>query len=443
MAVTTIQAHGYLLDNSGFLERCFWILASFLTDARSLIQEPFAQRFGSAYRFGHSSDFTQLFVNDQTADDYIRGALFACCLTFALAVLWFLMLLVFRLLGPRRVGCMCGGPMRRVVDRQEAVGYLETTYSGESIALMEQKGLSGDRDILRFYHEEVSFLKRPTMMRLAFLLSGTVFILFSVLAVTKGLTNLQLTLNTVHHNSAVIREMAHEAEGILTAIRESRTMAVSVRDELVKELSDNNFCPANEAVTESDQASQVINQAEQAIPLLNQLNDFVSSNMAEMESSLDEVQQTTSALEEKTDRIDFTSWRGMMILVPYTLIPAALMAGTILAMYDIHIPLYSKFLDYFACPLMILLVLFACCMCSLMLVAVTVNSDFCYPVDSSGERFGETPDTTILRILKVEGYTNATMQHQVVNYYVSQCEVESAVDDPFAKLREYQPRMVC
>lgn len=109
-------------------------------------------------RFGATSDFSRLFSSKEDAKDYIVGLLFAGLFLFALFFAWSVCLLVFKCLG-RKVGFLSG----RAFERPAA----------------------GTK------------CNRPFICRLVFLNATLLLIVFSVLFVTQGLTNLRTTVTTV------------------------------------------------------------------------------------------------------------------------------------------------------------------------------------------------------------------------------------------------------
>jgi hypothetical protein len=109
--------------------------------------------FQNVPRFGHSNDFVNLFKTRDDAVDYCMGLLFAGVLVATLFVTWTLLLAIFRCIGPKRLGFWAGG---RFVSN----GY------GSQVA------------------------------RTIFVLSSLILLIFSILFVTEGLTDLRNTVVT-------------------------------------------------------------------------------------------------------------------------------------------------------------------------------------------------------------------------------------------------------
>lgn len=119
-------------------------------------------------RFGHSSEFADIWATKEQQRDYIEGLLFAGLFLFCFFLTWTILLLVFKCLGRLKVGFLCGDPFFKRVDS-------DSTYD------------------------------RPFLCRLLFLNAALFFIVFSVLFVTQGLSALNTTVNTVVVSAGVSR----------------------------------------------------------------------------------------------------------------------------------------------------------------------------------------------------------------------------------------------
>ena len=242
---------------------------------------------------------------------------------------------------------------------------------------------------------------------------------------TKGLLNLQSTVDTVNHNSYVIDQLAEEAEDILQSVKDIRLTALQLRDDLVNELQGQQFCPGNQELAENTAAKEIIDRAREAIPLLEDLSDFATDDVDSLEGGASEVQITAENLQTETDEVDFTGWQGLVVLIPYTIIPAVLMAGCIMAAFGVEMPCMSCFLNWFAFPVLYILVILACIISTGMMVGASINADFCLP---GGRKEDNTVDTNVLKILQLEGYHNETVEYRVAKFYIGNCVND---EDPF------------
>lgn len=399
-----------------------------------------SDQFSQIKRFGHTSDISKLFSNDSSeTEDYVRGLLFAAAFVMAIFLVWMILIVVFMFMGKRLVGFLSGSPFQRPVREED----LELMAPPKKID-DDDNGLGYNDDdesssAQWTYHENNSFSKRPTRVRSCFLFCGLVFVTFAILSVTQGLTNLETTVETVNENAANIDRLSAEAEDIVNSgLREVRSIAVDVRDLVVAEL-EGDICPGDPTGGSNEIVAEIEAQSSEAVRLLNELDDFVASNADEIEQAAVEIGVDARRVQEETENVDFTSWEGFIVLLPFTIIPSLLMAGTILSMFDVEVPFYSTFLKWVVLPLFVLLVVLCTILTSAMLMGASANSDFCLPKGRPEEPFSQrSVDSSIIRILAEEGYTRESIEFRVANFYITQCLTE----DPFADFREYEPKVV-
>ena len=103
--------------------------------------------------------FADLFGTEDEQADYLWGLIFAGVFLFVMFILWSIMLLIFKCLGRRRVGPLLSG-----------TAFVKANPN--------------------------SMCNGPFMTRIVFVMSAIIFIIFSVLFVTEGLTNLKSTVST-------------------------------------------------------------------------------------------------------------------------------------------------------------------------------------------------------------------------------------------------------
>ena len=402
------------------------------------MQLPAAKRFSGLPRFGHTSDFSALFGTQEESDDYSVGLIFAGCLVVTFFILWIVVLLVFCCMGQRRVGFLAGSPFRRphpeplrsemLEDRQE--NYSEPDHDDkpigrESARLAPTKQSGG---LLPF--------DRPTRVRAVFLSAGVVYIIFSFLLVTQGITNLQTTIDTLNSGSRQVQELTVEAAQILNeGLRELGEIAKSVRAELSDQFSAGNFCPADPLLENSQVGQDIFGQATDAIRLLDEVGDFATDNITSLEDSVVRVQSGATDVVDATDDIDVNDWEALIFLVPYIVVPVFLMAAVVMSFFDVTFPYYNCVVTWFLFPFFTVLTVVAFVITFVMTIAAGMNSDWCVP----GGQNDASPDQTILRILEAEGYDADSKIMEIVTFYVDKC---TSTEDPFLFLKEYLTQIV-
>ena len=95
------------------------------------------------------------------------------------------------------------------------------------------------------------------------------------------------------------------------------------------------------------------------------------------------------------------------------------------------IPKFRCFLSYFILPIFIVLVVFAYCFASAILIAASANADFC----SGGEE--QVPDVTVTNILENIGFETNQLAMTVFTYYINQC----VSSDPFPFMATYTDQL--
>lgn len=133
---------------------------------------------------------------------------------------WGLLLCIFMCMGKDRVGFLSGRPFSRDLTPPPLSPKQQTQEQEEN----KRPYKSGD-----------PWNSIATRSRVVFLFSGLVVITFSILLVTRGLTQLQSTVDTVHASSIVVQKITVEGQDIIAnGLRDLRSRAASVRSTLLK-----------------------------------------------------------------------------------------------------------------------------------------------------------------------------------------------------------------
>lgn len=389
------------------------------------LQQPPAASRMAGVRFGNTRDVIVLWSGESDEiSEYVRGLLFIAVVTFVIFATWGFLLCIFMCLGKGRVGALSGRPFERVVPVEERTKRKE---DDPDTAGKKRRDLykSGD-----------AWNSTATRSRLVFLFSGLVVITFSILLVTRGLTELQTTVDTVHDSSVVVQKITAEGREIIgTGLRSLQSRAASVRRALLNELNRDLFCPGDPTLENSGIGQDVREQVDYAMNMLEELENFQDGRLADFEESLLSVQDAANSVEQTSDETDLLGWKSMILLIPYTIICALLMAGTVMAFFDVSFTGLSCMIDYLLLPIFIIMTAGACVLASLTALAAGVNSDFCLP----GGDENASPDENVVGIMFAEGYVEEDFELQMVRYFAEQCSSET---NPFEPLETYIYEMV-
>jgi hypothetical protein len=281
-----------------------------------------------------------------------------------------------------------------------------------------------------------------TGVRATFIMSGVIFILFAILLVTQGITNLQDTIYSVNLSASEIDALATEADDILhSGLLDLQTEAVSLRDSIVTELSGNNFCPADPTLDNYPDAANIRNLTDSAEGLLSQLDTFLADQVEGVSSAIDDAAKGARQVKRATDDVDLLGWKTLFVLIPYTIVPCLLVSVAIMAHFDADLPIMNTVVRWFLMPLFVIMVIVCAGVASGMIAAASANSDFCLPGGRPTDTYpGTSPDTTIWRVLDRKQFTPDDLLRQVADFYIDQCLNKP---DPFVFLKDYVPTLVC
>ena len=108
-------------------------------------------------------------------------------------------------------------------------------FEREAPISLSPKGTDEEKERKDLYKSGDPWNSIATQSRLAFLFSGLIVITFSILLVTRGLTELQTTVDTVHASSIVVQQITAEGQNIISnGLRSLQSRAASVRTTLLK-----------------------------------------------------------------------------------------------------------------------------------------------------------------------------------------------------------------
>ena len=136
-------------------------------------------------RFGHSKDLSRFYSsNGEESKDYMMGFIMVFASLMSIAALWFLLLIILRLLG-HRVGCASGRPATIPAEsmRDKEGESLQTDETGEFIVMQVDQN-------------------RINRTRLIYFMSGVVAVVTSGIGLF-GLIITQKSLGNIYDNLAV------------------------------------------------------------------------------------------------------------------------------------------------------------------------------------------------------------------------------------------------
>lgn len=339
-------------------------------------------------RFGHSRMFADLFGTEDEQADYLWGLIFAGVFLFVMFFMWCIMLLIFKCLGRRRVGPLLSG-----------TAFVKANPN--------------------------SMCNGPFMTRIIFVMSAIIFIIFSVLFVTEGLTNLKSTVSTFLDTAKDVNQIAQDVNKIITDIVGVANNTVNSRDFLLSTLRNG----GKECLVDADAGStaDLEDIISTVTDTLTGLGNFSFGRAEEYKNSTQSIIEGAEDVNDAATNIEIGDWQALIIIVPYIIVPVLLIGGVALAWLKIDIPMIRPLLSWFVLPIFIIEVVLAYTLSSGILIAASLNADFC----SGGEE--DIPDATVIEIIEKLGYTSEDLLFQIAAWYIGQC----VTNDPFTLISSY------
>jgi hypothetical protein len=285
-------------------------------------------------RFGHSDEFSQVFASSNDATDYILGLIFFGAFCFAIFLLWSIMLLVFKCMGSHRVGFFAGGPFVKPVKMTKE-------------------------------------FRSPFIVRVIFVNCGFLFIVFSILFVTEGLTNIQSTVDTMSENTREAQTIVNSADAIFQDIQVLGQRAFSAKSVVVAKALDTEFCLNDPDLSTQTNYSLILSSV---VDVLGSLGDFLGNKTKELDVAVNQTNAALDDTDQATENIASDDWQSLVIIIPYILVPTALLIGVFMAWFGVHISMYKCLMSWFFLPIFVIQTIFAYTLSCVIIVAASGNA---------------------------------------------------------------------
>lgn len=354
-------------------------------------------------RFGYTSDATSFFSpNQEDQAEYTAGVILIVFVTLTGFLFWTVAILTLKCMGPGNAGFLSGHPFMSPDpaddDKKEGFLCLKCTRSG-----------------------------RPFRVRVAFLVASGVLVLYAVLLVTMGLTNVENAAVTAQRSVEAVREIGVSSERISRSLEEVGIKSVQIRDAAVEELEE--FCPDNPRLDEQTGVNfmEIANSAKAD---LTNLANFIEDGLAVLNPVLKQVQVAADDADDILEKVDLWGWQAKLLVIALFVLPSCLVVGVGLVMLGVDIPMYQKFLTYLIMPLFAVTIICCYIFSSAILPLSAVSADVC----TGGPILEGGPDDTILTVFRNLRGDDQSIVFQVLAYYTQRCDSEYY---PFGFLSEY------
>lgn len=329
------------------------LFASFSCVFVSFIKQATATNaFHNAPRFGHTNDFTSVFSEENyPADqvDYAAGLLLGGIVILTWFLMWTLFLLVSKCLGPSCAGDLFSGQPFQVEDANDKLSASATN-------------------------------KRPAAMghsivRVIFLTAGTIFIIFTFVLATMGLSQLQITADTLENSNRDVDRILQEADNISSTLRDLGHTGRELRTGLaVFFLANETFCPDYPPLQQNsgfDFSAGAIDVMEQ----LGALGDFIESDLYDVQQGVAIGRTNSADFDQNLSSIDLNRWQSLVIVIPFSILAAIMLQAMMLGWFAVTpSAIYTWFISWMVVPLFALATVFAYAVCSFTMLTAVANA---------------------------------------------------------------------
>ena len=118
-------------------------------------------------------------------------------------------------------------------------------------------------------------------------------------------------------------------------------------------------------------------EAQNAADLLQQLNDFVSGDLQDVQDGIATASDVTNDIELAVQKIEINDWQSLIILIPWIMVPSFLLVGVLMASWNVANPLYESIMTWFFLPLLIIMTIVSVVLAALVSVAAVGNAGMC------------------------------------------------------------------
>lgn len=350
-------------------------------------------------RYGHTRDFTLYFSQDKSLqEDYSLGLILVFALLMVVAVIWFLSLLILRILG-HRIGCAAGRPATIPAEpMNNKSGSINTNETGEFIVMQADQN-------------------RVNRTRIVFFLS-VMCALGACGAFLFGIIWTQGTLQDFYGNVDTVRDlfaaMPANLDKTFTESSEFLTMKTSLQNDLstscVGTGTEANDHPAT--ITANLRASLEGVSDISLDPTWTKYNNTV----VEMNDLIGEIVGLVDFVEGTSwYYIFFLSTAGLTAILTIYLEACAWRSGKEGYEFvgEAENTLNTKFLNFIAVPVFALLIAGTWFVTSVAMTTLAANGDFCYAEITTGNE--------MLKILELRGFDESTDFYKHADEYLHGC----------------------
>jgi len=390
--------------------------------ARSFIPTRIIELMHSIPRFGHTDNIGYAASSDgDVQEDYILGAVFLSAFILLVFFVWLTVLIIFKCLGSRQVGCAAGTKFKIAPFDKIRAYNANQRYDDDSEQDEEQRQIPD----IEHWEAEVKWVeRRARRTRTTFLFSALLVLAASAVLILLGLIVLdnayKTTQESVKEMGGSITNAATEVKKLIIVSNQTKTHRDSILDGLS---NSTNWCPNAAAnPTTPVLGIPIANVTSELVTNLNGLSDFNIRGAITLEETL---QEASTEQEEISFEMDLYSWwfyvtLGFILLLD--LLCIIFICGVITAWCGKQPVAFNKFQTFIAMPIFSFLVNISWLFTSGFALAAVLNADVC-----TG-----SPEENLVAIFHEKEAEMNPLLFGMTKYYVEGCASSPKPDKPTA-----------
>mmetsp|Transcript_13360 Transcript_13360/g.19105 ORF Transcript_13360/g.19105 Transcript_13360/m.19105 type:complete len:594 (+) Transcript_13360:176-1957(+) len=339
--------------------------------------------FRASPRFGHNDDISRLFSNNSKERyDYVLGTIFIASFLGSIFLLWFLILAIFSMCGPKCAGFLTGSNMKE--SRPDNFSQTKP-------------------------------FRTPYAVRIVFSLSSVLALSSSILLIFFGFTASMDTIHDINQDLKEINILSEQARQIVDNTIRDRERSSFKRDVVIDDLTLASFCTQNLIPKESriENLRLELNEKLQNFEYIN------TTYFQELKTNIFQVvERKTSQIINAVETYNIQKWQILSISITFSVITTLMMSGVFLAWKNKISTRYICFLTWIILPVYMVLIFFNGVFCIFVGSFAIYLSDFCSSNISHGG-----PEGAFSGILK-ESTLDATnpLLFSGLTYYLNRCQ---------------------
>eukprot|EP00978_Attheya_sp_CCMP212_P017400 scaffold46253_cov54-Attheya_sp.AAC.3 len=383
-------------------------------------------------------DFAALASNDSSdISGYLVSASLLALIIVACTMFWMMSLLIFKLVGPRRL-CECGFRLGLAGNAfEKPVDLTKTQPLADALALDNGKvakekcepqfdiGIPtqstdlSESDIQTFdYNRQMTCLKealrverRVKRIRITALIFGTILIVSSVLFDYFGLSEVRDAVRTSKSGADKVESLALQSGGLTTDMLGFATSATETSNLVLKDLE--KICPNANAnggsVILSNGATVDVQLLIDNFALsITNLDDFSTRSLGDLQQALTKFNDMAADSEDKMEIHTFLYWTGIVTIVLFDLITIVFMVGVIQAWRERSPVTFEILLSWMFLPFFSVLIIATAFASSALGIGAMINAG-----------------TEVENILSEIGYDRDGSFYKTSSYFSNGCTSES------------------